>query len=195
MPEKNTWVWNEKAKMINDPVAWGTWWANEANKKLFWQPAVGLTTEVALPRMVALPAIVAKFAVEKPRTAKEVYDFINLLVTEEDSVLEDATVDFIKMWMMAAGQTEVGAGKAPGVALDVQAALSADPVFMEWANGLIDSVLGKKGPTSSAKPARDGNGSAFYGFWKQFNAREVNLQPKPNSVAATCGGGEGPSCG
>jgi hypothetical protein len=144
MPEKNTWMWNEKAKMINDPVAWGTWWANDANKKSFWQPAVGLTTEVSLPRMVALPAIVAKFAVEKPRTAKEVYDFINLLVTEEDSVLEDATVDFIKMWMMAAGQTEVGAGKAPGVALDVQAALSADQVFMEWANGLLDSVLGKK---------------------------------------------------
>jgi hypothetical protein len=144
MPEKNTWAWNEKAKMINDPVAWGTWWANEANKKSFWQPAVGLTAEIALPRMVALPAIVAKFAVEKPRTAKEVYDFINLLVTEEDSVLEDATVEFIKTWMMAAGQTEVGAGKAPGVALDIQAALSADMVFMEWANGLLDSVLGKK---------------------------------------------------
>jgi hypothetical protein len=144
MPEKNTWAWNDKVKIINDPVAWGTWWANEANKKLLWQPAVGLTTEVALPRMVALPAIVAKFAVEKPRTAKEVYDFINQLVADDESILQDETVDFIKMWMMAAGQTEVGAGKAPGVALDVQAALSADPVFMEWANGLLDSVLGRK---------------------------------------------------
>jgi hypothetical protein len=183
MLEKNTWVWNEKVKIINDPVAWGTWWANEANRKAFWQPAVGLTTEVALPRMVALPAIVAKFAVEKPRTAKEVYDFINQLVADDDLVLEDATVDFIKTWMMAAGQTEVGAGKALGVALDVQAALSADPVFMEWANGLLDSVLGKKEEQVVANQQGMAMGQHFTAFGNNtilerliFNQNQILLQ-------------------
>jgi hypothetical protein len=87
LPPDNTWKWNEKVKMKKDPVAWDTFMAEAANKQSFWEPT-GATTDTELPRMIALPAVVAKYAMERPRTAKEVFDYINKLVAEEDSAFD-----------------------------------------------------------------------------------------------------------
>lgn len=142
LPRDNAWKWNEKVKLKRDPVAWATWHGNAGNKQEFWAPT-GQATDTALPRMISLPAVVARYAAEKPRTAKEVYDYIDSLVAEEDSVLDEETVDFVKTWLLAAGQKEVGKS-VTGVALDIQAAVSADEGFGDWVAGMLDAVLGTK---------------------------------------------------
>jgi hypothetical protein len=81
LPPDNTWKWNEKVKMKKDPVAWATFMVEAANKQSIWEPT-GATTDTELPRMIALPAVVAKYAMERPRMAKEVFDYINKLVAE-----------------------------------------------------------------------------------------------------------------
>jgi hypothetical protein len=137
LPPDNTWKWNDKVKIKKDPVAWATFTAEAVNKQCFWEPT-GATADTALPRMIALPALVAKYAMERPRTAKEVFDYVNTLVAEEESVLEEETVDFVKTWLMAAGQ------KGSGIALDIQAAVTTDPIFGQWAAGMLEGVIGRE---------------------------------------------------
>jgi uncharacterized membrane protein YgcG len=103
-------------------------------------------SEVLLPRLMALPAEVAMWCMDKPRSAREVFVHINELLAKEGSPLEGAHVCLIKTWLMAAGQKEAGAGKNSAVALDAKLALSDDEAFYQWQETMLNSRLGQRMP-------------------------------------------------
>ena len=51
-----------------------------------------------------LPPVLAMFALEKPRTAFEMYEKVVEMAAAEDSVLEDTDVEFVKLWFIAVPQ-------------------------------------------------------------------------------------------
>jgi hypothetical protein len=71
MPDNTTWAW-ESVKLCDDAVAWAAFIESADNKKTVWSPQAAPQTTIDLPRMVYLPAVLAKFAVEKERTAFQI---------------------------------------------------------------------------------------------------------------------------
>jgi hypothetical protein len=71
LPKINTWGWLKKAKIVDNAAAWEAWLQQDGNSKKFWAPAEG-HVEVDLPRMLQIPAVVAKFVMEDTRVAKVV---------------------------------------------------------------------------------------------------------------------------
>jgi hypothetical protein len=93
--------------------------------------------------MLQVPAVVAKFLLEGSRTAKEVYDFVSELTLEADAVLTIPDVDFIKTWLLVAGQYDSsGSNTCPKIALDLQPIITQNEVFHEWAEGVRISNIG-----------------------------------------------------
>lgn len=90
LPERNAWEWNKKAKFVPGAIAWKTWLSQEGNERKLWAPDAAAAVEMELPRMIQVPARVAKYAMEAPRTAGELYGFINDLTMEDDSELDNA---------------------------------------------------------------------------------------------------------
>ena len=105
MPELTaTWDWGE-ITVGTDAIAWaGHMNTNQDNVKLWSPPAGGTTVTKSLPRMVYIPAVVAKFLVEEERTAFQLYKFLGELTLAQDSFLKDEHVELLKLWAMAAGQ-------------------------------------------------------------------------------------------
>jgi hypothetical protein len=93
-----------------------------------------------MPRLVYLPSVVARYAAETPRTAWEVYQFINDLVIQDDSEVAEADAAGIKQWLLAVGQT---AG-AKGLALTMASVVTTSPVFQEWSFHHLNGYLGEK---------------------------------------------------
>jgi hypothetical protein len=108
LPDNTTWAW-EKVKLCNDAVAWDTFVGNATNKSDVWAPPAAPQITVDLPRMVYLPSVLAKFAVEKERTAFEMHKFLSELAANNTSDIEESQAKFLLQWFMAAGQREHGA--------------------------------------------------------------------------------------
>jgi hypothetical protein len=93
-----------------------------------------------MPRLVYLPSVVAKYAADSPKTAWELYQFINELVVGDAPELTEEEVANIKQWLLTVGQT---AG-AKGLALNMGSVVTTSPVFQEWAFHHLNGYLGEK---------------------------------------------------
>lgn len=102
---QKAWQWTKKVKVVNDAVNWATFVQQPGNERKLWTPTV-TATEVELPAMLQLPAIVAKYAMSGSRTAKQVFD-LELVLAEGNELVND-DVKFVKTWLMAAGQKDSG---------------------------------------------------------------------------------------
>jgi hypothetical protein len=124
--DNTTWAW-EKVKLCNDAVAWDTFVGNATNKSEVWAPPAAPQITVDLPRMVYLPSVLAKFAVEKERMAFEMNKFLSELVANDTSDIEESQAKFLLQWFMAAGQREHGAAVTAQqkVALKLEVVVSA----------------------------------------------------------------------
>ena len=148
------WGW-ETIKLATDPVQWAAWAAVAANKGALWKPGNTCTHEenVQLPKMIALPPAVAKYAVEgeSPRTAYEVYAFVNRHVQAGTDGVTPEQVKFLKRWLMAAGQQKMGTRSGTsGVATKVTGVTSTTPAFLKWAKQRLQSYL--EGPSTPQQP-------------------------------------------
>jgi hypothetical protein len=148
--EKNAWEWNKKAKFVTGAIGWKTCLGQAGNAKKLWARNAAAALETELPRMIQVPARVAIYAMEAPRTAVELYDFINEITMEEESELENTDTEFVKKWLVAAGQ------KDSGVALDLQTPATQDETFWEWAMHILQANLGpeEQAPVSPQEQGR-----------------------------------------
>jgi hypothetical protein len=101
--------------------------------------------------MVYLPSVLAKYAVEKERTAFEMHKFLSELVANDGSEIDESQAKFLLQWFMAAGQKEHGAaGTAQQkVALKLEVVVSVEPEFVHWAHKQLCSYVGQ-GPIKPA---------------------------------------------
>jgi hypothetical protein len=169
LPEKNAWEWNKKAKFVPGAIAWKTWLGQAGNEKKLWAPDAAAAVEKEMPRMIQVPARVAIYAMEAPRTAGELYEFINELTMDEESELENTDTEFVKQWLVAAGQ------KDSGVALELQTPVTQDETFREWAVHILNANLGpeEQAPTSPQEQGQQQHGAdmhmAHAGVQQQLN--------------------------
>jgi hypothetical protein len=98
---------------------------------------------------VYLPAVIAKFVIEKPRTAWEVHQHLNEMAVADDALFEDGDVENLKKWLLAVGQ--VAGAKA--LALSMAPVVTTVVVFEEWCFHHINSYLGEKVVENSGGPA------------------------------------------
>jgi hypothetical protein len=146
-PPKATWEW-KAATVSEDETAWAVHQAEELNKGKLWSHG-GLAAEITLPRLVYLPAVIAKFVIEKPRTAWEVHQHLNEMAIADDSLFEDGDVVNLKKWLLTVGQ--VAGAKA--LALSMAPVVTTVAVFEEWCFHHINSYLGEKAVEKSGGPA------------------------------------------
>jgi hypothetical protein len=75
-PVEATWNW--KAVTVNEDTAlWAAHQSIDGNEGKLWTNTGGLAAEISMPRLVFLPAVVASFVAQKPRTAWEVHQFLD----------------------------------------------------------------------------------------------------------------------
>lgn len=86
LPKKNTWKW-EKVNLMKDEVAWVTW-AAQNNASAFWEPT-GNRQQEELPRLIALPDEVAEFLIQKRRTARQAFMFVNGLPGRDGAMITE----------------------------------------------------------------------------------------------------------
>jgi hypothetical protein len=96
-----------------------------------------------LPRLLNLPAVVAKFLTEKERTAYEAYKFVLSVAAEDESgvTIEDSVL--LTSWFMAVGQSIAGTD-TQALPLEFQPVTSIDANFQKWAYNHASQYLGEK---------------------------------------------------
>jgi hypothetical protein len=146
-PPKATWEW-KAATVSKDETVWAVNQAEEQNEGKLWAHG-GLAAEITLPRLVYLPAVIAKFVSEKPRTAWEVHQHLNEMTVSEESLFEEGDIENLKKWLLAVGQ--VAGAKA--LALSMAPVVTTVAVFEEWCFHHINSYLGEKVVDKSDGPA------------------------------------------
>jgi hypothetical protein len=82
-----------------------------------WSPPAAPQTTNDLPRMVYLPAALARIPVEKERTAFEMHKYLDELITKDNSEIEENEAKFLLKWFMAAGQMKHGTTSQQKIAL------------------------------------------------------------------------------
>jgi hypothetical protein len=112
-----------------DAATWAVHQGEDENKGKLWTQAGGLASEVLMPRLVYLPSVVAKYAAESPKTAWEIYQFIDELIAGDAPEVTEEEVVNIKQWLLTVGET---AG-AKGLALNMSSVVTTSSVFQEWA--------------------------------------------------------------
>jgi hypothetical protein len=147
-PTESTWKW-KNVTVSEDAAAWAVHQGEDDNKGKLWTQAGGLSSEVLMPRLVYLPSVVAKYAADSPKTAWELYQFIDELVVGDAPELTEEDVASIKQWLLTVGQT---AG-AKGLALNMGSVVTTSPVFQEWAFHHLNSYLGEKLEPAQAQQA------------------------------------------
>jgi hypothetical protein len=150
MPDNTTWAW-EKVKLCNDAVAWANFVGGAANKNEVWTPPATPQTTIDLPRMVYLPATLAKYAVEKERTAFEMYQHLSSLVSRDESGIDEASAKMLLQWFMAAGQKEHGTTTQQKLSVKFDIVASVEPEFVQWAHKQLCSYVGQ-GPVKLVQP-------------------------------------------
>jgi hypothetical protein len=155
MPDNTTWAW-ESVKLCDDAVAWAVFVGAADNKKLVWNPPATPQTTIDLPRMVYLPAVLAKFAVEKERTAFEMHKYLGELVTKDNSEIEENEAKFLLKWFMAAGQMEHGTTSQQKIALKLELVASVEEEFVQWAHKQLASYVGQ-GPARATTQQQQPN--------------------------------------
>jgi hypothetical protein len=154
MPEQSTWEW-KAANICTDAIAWGGFADKLDNRNKLWVPPAAPTTTINLPRLLSIPAIVAKFLTEQEHTAYEAYKYVLALVVEDESgvTLEDAVL--LTSWFMAAGQS-TGSTETQAIPLEFQPVTSIDAAFQKWAFNQATHYLGEK-PKAKGAPAAQNN--------------------------------------
>ena len=161
LPPQSTFKW-VKTNICTDEVAWATAHAAATTNHEFWVPT-GNKTMHELPRLLSVPAKVALYCMEQPRTARDVYLWVTTLVNEDDAI-EAEDVNMVKKWMMAAGQKEQTRNSA--VALEAQVVMEAHEGFNVWCERILMGNLGTPvstaaAPTPPAQPQQDFTQAGF----------------------------------
>ena len=118
------WQW-VKVKLAADAVAWTQAMGAATNKTQLWNPGDNtpqIEENVALPRMIYLPTVVAEYLFQnKQTTALDLFNFIGGLIAQDDSGISVYDAVMLKKWCLAAGQVEpgkTGASSSVAVKLD-----------------------------------------------------------------------------
>jgi hypothetical protein len=123
--------------------------ANQDSLKPWNPPAGGTTATHSLPRIVYVPPVVAKFLIEKERTAFQLYKFLGEVTRASDSFLEEQHVELLKVWAMAAGQYAMGT-TSHKIAIIIIPVMSVAPNFTAWLLRQMKSYL--EGPSKNNTP-------------------------------------------
>ena len=138
-PPKALWEWKE-VQVVNNDALWAAWLANPGNEHKLWDAPAANRTAVSLPKGLWLPPVLAQFALEKPRTLKEMFEKTVDLLVAEDSVLEDVEISLARQWFLAAGQ-QAGAHESL-VSVTLNAIMASDAAFVEWQQKHLESQIG-----------------------------------------------------
>lgn len=150
MPERTAWDWAEVG-INSDILAWADHInANEGSIKP-WAPTVQ-NTRVSIPRMLYVPAAVAKYLMEAERSAYELHKFCGELTREDGAVVEVQHVEMIKKWALAAGQYAAGT-TSHKTAIDVSPVTNVSPQFTKWLRRQAETYL-KNPSQQGASPAQ-----------------------------------------
>jgi hypothetical protein len=148
MPERATWEW-KAANVCTDAVAWAVFAEQAENRDKLWAPPAAPVTSIKLPRLLNLPAVVAKFLTEKERTAYEAYKFVLSVVAEDESGVTTEDAVLISSWFMAVGQCISGTD-TQALPLEFQPVTSIDANFHKWAHNHASQYLGEKPQATEA---------------------------------------------
>ena len=151
LPPQTTWKW-DRPKISTDKVGWATAVQQQANKFDLWVPPATGRVEWVIPRLISLPARVGVYCMEGARTAYEVFQYVQQMCQEEDSIITAEEAEFLLMWLMAAGQKDTAAAKQSAIAVDTRPVMSNEAYFLEWQEAIITGKLGR-GDNGQAGPA------------------------------------------
>jgi hypothetical protein len=159
LQKEATWGW-EKIKVATSETQWANFCTSPASANgQLWKPAENAANavehNVQVPKLLYLPAPVALYAVTgQPKTAISIYNFVSEYASKPESGIAANEADFIKKWLLAAGQTEPGKDRAASseIVLRPDPVLETATVFTQWANRTLQVYLGQ-GPTPVAPQA------------------------------------------
>jgi hypothetical protein len=147
MPDKAAWDWMDVA-VNTEVVAWANHVTASDGSMKPWAPATQPTT-VAVPRMLHVPPVVAKYLIEGERSAFELHKFCGELTRGDDAALKDEHVEMMKNWALAAGQYATGT-TSHKVAIDVSPVTNVSPPFIIWLRRQAETYL--TNPTAQVSP-------------------------------------------
>jgi hypothetical protein len=133
MPDKATWEWN-KLNVCTDAVAWANHVNTNEGSIKPWTAPTTLVTSMELPRMIYIPAEVAKFLISEERTAFEMFKFVSELERREESAIGEEHIELLKNWATAVGQEN-------GMAISIMPVTNSAPQFLKWTNEHMKTYL------------------------------------------------------
>lgn len=89
LPENNAWEW-KTAAIVDNAVAAAIFFNSSERERELWKPTGMASSMTALPRLIYLPTFVVPFAIERPLTPWELFQFVGTLV---QTALEDGLAD------------------------------------------------------------------------------------------------------
>jgi hypothetical protein len=138
LQKEATWSW-EKIKLATSETQWANFCTSPASANgQLWKPAEtaanAVEHNVQVPKLLYLPAPVALYAVTgQPKTAISIANFVSEYALKPESGIAANEADFIKKWLLAAGQTEPGKDRATSaeVVLRPEPVLETATVFTQ----------------------------------------------------------------
>jgi hypothetical protein len=157
LQQEATWSW-EKIKLATSETQWANFCRSPASANgQLWTPAeiaanaVEHNVQVQVPKLLYLLAPVALYAVTgQPKTAISIHNFVSEYALKPASGIVANEADFIKKWLLAAGQTEPGKDRVTSseVVLRPAPVLEMATVFTQWAKRTLQGYLGQ-GPAAA----------------------------------------------
>jgi hypothetical protein len=160
LPPQNSWTW-ARVRYLNNTALYGEYYGQEGNRDKLW--ITGATeadlVEAQLPRMLALPTLLAEFVVLQggaclPHTLRT---FVTTQIDGGMSQVPHAKWQLVLDWCLAASQCGPDGSSLLNLGAP-EPALCQDEEFLEWCEQRLDATLGRS-TTSGGTNDQAGGGT------------------------------------
>jgi len=146
LPPQNAWTW-ARVRYLADMERYVEHYSDDANKDKLWITGAGDNdlTERQLPRLLALPTVVAEFVAKQGGTCLpyNVSNFITSYIEAGTAQVSVEKWDLLLQWCLAASQ--VGTDGSSLLKLGApEPALCQDEEFLEWCGHKLATTLGRE---------------------------------------------------
>jgi hypothetical protein len=146
LPPQNAWTWT-RVKYLADMARCTEHYSDESNRSKLWTTGAGDDdlVELQLPRLLALPTVVAEFVVKNGGTClpHTVITFINTHIEAGTVQVPVEKWNLILQWCLAASQTGTDGSSLLKLGAP-EPALCQDEEFLEWCSNRLATTLGRE---------------------------------------------------